>query len=103
MDEHPNRDGENQIPLIAWALCAFVPGIAGIACLGIKSEGQWVFPCLLLLNLGCSLAASFGLTARVKNDGTRVAVGMLLAIFLFFMNVAIVIFAGCSGTGRIAP
>jgi hypothetical protein len=105
MDDGPNRRDRqgNKVPMVVWVMCAFVPSIAGIASLQIKPQGQWVFPCLLVLNILCSLAAAFGLVSRMKDDGMRVLCGLLLAIFLFFMNVVIVVFAGCSSMGRIAP
>jgi hypothetical protein len=103
MNEHPNGEKGTRVPVIVWLLCAFAPSVAGIGCLEIRAQGQWVFPFLLVLDTLCSLAAAFGLVSWVKDNGLKVLYGLLLAILLFFMNVVIVVFAGCSAIGRIAP
>ena len=93
----------SQYDRLLWLPCAFIPSVAGIACLGAHSPPQWMFTALVILNGGCCLLAAFGLLGGIKELIARVFLGLFLAGFLFVLNCLIVLFVGCSGMGRIAP
>lgn len=108
MDEElkqSNQQGEGKKPFLKliWLLCAFIPSLVAIPCLGIKNMPQWLGLSLLMVNAGCSLFAGIGLLSGIKDPAIRVILGVLLGGFFFVLNVIIVIFIGCSGMGRIAP
>jgi hypothetical protein len=105
MNEEPsqsNRPGNQKNPAI-WLLCAFVPSLVAIPCWGLKSPVPALVPLLVILNIVCSLTAGIKLLGRTKAQDLRIALGFLLGVFFFVMNVVVVVFVGCSGMSRIAP
>src|SRR5690242_19856356 len=97
-------NGNDEIPReFVWMFCAFLPGLVAILCLEFKNPPQWLWGSLLLLNVLCSLSSGIGLLAKMKDQALQFIFGVLLAGLFFVLNVVIVIFVGCSGTGgRIA-
>ena len=98
----PNNVGNGMHPLL-WLLVAFIPSIVALGCLGSKTVGSALVPVLLILDVGCSLAAGFGFVSGMKSLAGKVALGLFLGVFFVLLNAAIVLFLGCSGMGRIAP
>jgi len=88
---------------VMWMCAAFIPSVVGMACLQWKSKGQWPFLLVVSLDLICSLAGSIGIVRGMKNGALRMFLGFALSVFFFILNAVIVLFMGCSGTGRIAP
>jgi hypothetical protein len=101
MNEEPTEPKRQtgSLPIVIWALCAFVPSVVGIAFLNTRDSGPWIGRPLLVLNLACSLLSGFGLLRGRKDMISRIVLASVLAFFLFLLNVAIVVFAGCAKTG----
>jgi hypothetical protein len=99
----PPNDGDKSFLKIIWLFAAFVPSVIGIACLHIRQPAGWLYPVLTLLNLFLSVAAAGGLVRGMKQGGMKTVVAFFLFVFFFVLNALIVVFVGCSGTGRIAP
>ena len=87
---------------ILFVFIAFLPSLAGVACLQLINQGHGLF--LFVLNLICSIVASLGLAQGIKSIGLQVFLNLFLIPAFFVMNVMIVVFVGCSGMGgRISP
>ena len=84
---------------ILWLFAALSP--SGIAIGFFKPEGSEFF--LFGLCVVLCVAASVGLVRGMRNKVWQRLFCVLLAFFFFALNTLIVVFAGCSSMGRIAP
>jgi len=99
LEPPPKRDGEFE-PKIIWMGVALLPSVIGMACFGLKGQGQPLLSVLLVLDLIFSVAGSIGLVREIKNETKRFVLGFFLTGFFSVLNAFIVAAIGCAGMGR---
>jgi uncharacterized membrane protein YphA (DoxX/SURF4 family) len=97
----PPSGGDATFRKIMWLCAALCPSAIGFACVHIKNPGQLLFPCLVVVDVICSVAGSLGLVRGMKTAASRAFLGLFLSVFFFVLNAVIVLFMGCSGIGGI--
>jgi hypothetical protein len=98
--DQPRNSGDSTWRFL-WLPFAFVPSVVGFASLSMGPAPPWRAGALVILLAGCSVAAGFGLVGGVKNKGLKILLGLLLTAFFLVLNVAIMVYAGCSKSGGI--
>jgi hypothetical protein len=99
----PPNDEEETSRKIIWLFAAFLPSVIGFACLHIKKPIPSLFGLLVAIDVVCSVAAGKALVRGMKDEASRIFLGVFLSLFFIVLNALIVLFIGCSGMGRIAP
>src|SRR5947209_438121 len=86
---------------LLWLVVAFIPSAVGIPCLSIRNPTPVLPAILVLIGLGCCVGSAIGLFRGVRNPAVRSLLSVAYVLTFLVINVSIVIFAGCSGIGRI--
>lgn len=87
-----NRAGD----VFMWLIVAFVPSAIAIPLLGVRNMPEWAGTGLLFFAGACCLCSAFGMLGGVKDQTSRIILGIFLAGALFAVNVVVVVFVGCS-------
>lgn len=84
--------------LILLLACALAPSLVLLLCISIKDTSLFKMAAVfvILLNGASSLKAGHGLLAKVRDDGVRALLSLLLSAAIFVFNIFLVIAVGCS-------